>query len=55
MKKWKITEEWIYTITKIVEAETEEEAFELSDDMDGEENNDDHFYDRIAEEMEDKI
>lgn len=52
--KYRVIQEWRYTIEVEVEADSSKEAMDKADSMDGERNYDDHLYDATAIEIGDK-
>ncbi len=49
--KYKVTQEWHYTVDVEVEADSEREAKDKANSMDGDRNHDDHLYDATATEI----
>lgn len=43
--KYLVKQEWHYTVDVEVEADSEKEAMDMADSMDGERNHDDYLYD----------
>jgi hypothetical protein len=49
--KYLVTQEWHYTVEVEVEADSEKEAKDKADSMEGDRNYDDHLYDATAREI----
>jgi len=50
--KWLVKQEWHYTVEVEVEADSEKEACDKADGMDGDRVHDDYLYDASARPME---